>query len=257
MKFLARYVHGSGDSTDTDVVYVVDVLPDKAECKRFCSESPVENRNLITIKDGIVSEVYKGTADEVNNAIIATYSLHEQSYPLLITRAVERIVPLKYVRGIRIILSHLSRSQYREQIKNALRSGWSTRLETLSSIDLKTIDFDTLNKHMSREDILKTIAFQVAQMDALTTGVEIYTKARAADVYPELEQFLYRNPDSNIEVLQEKVRELTDSLLWEVGYYKNDKSTGRETTVCIPMPIDKNKRYDIDLLTEQLIEISN
>ena len=110
---------------------------------------------------------------------------------------------------------------------------------------------------MSREDILKTIAFQIAQMDALTTGVEIYTKARAADVYPELEKFLYRNPDSNIEVLQEKIRELTDSLLWEVGYYKNDKSTGRETTICIPMPMDKNKRYDIDLLTEQLIEIPN
>ena len=109
----------------------------------------------------------------------------------------------------------------------------------------------------SREDILKTIAFQIAQMDALTTGVEIYTKARAAEVYPELEQFLYRNPDSNIEVLQEKVRELTDSLLWEVGYYRNDKATGRETTICIPMPMDKNKRYDIDLLTEQLIEISN
>ena len=113
MKILARYIHGSGDSTDTDVVYVVDALPDKAECKRFCSESPVENRNLITIKDDVVSEVYKGTADEVNNALLATYSLHEQSYPLLVTRAVERIVPLKYVRGIRIILSHLTRSQYR------------------------------------------------------------------------------------------------------------------------------------------------
>ena len=155
MEILARYIHGSEDSTDVDVVYVVDELPDKAECKRFCSEDSNENRNLITIKDGAVIEVYKGTVDEVNNALLSTYGLHEQSYPLLVKKHVERIPPLKYVRGVRIILSHLSRSQYRERVKKALRSNWRDRLNELLDIDITTIDFSTLNKHMDREDILK------------------------------------------------------------------------------------------------------
>ena len=255
LKILARYIHGSEDSTDTDVVYVVEQLPDKIKCKQICSGNPDENRNLIVIKDGIVTESYKGTPDEINNALMTTYVLHQQDYPLLVTQKVKRIAPLKYVRGIRIILSHLSRSQYRESVKKALHGDWQSRLDVLYDIDPTTIDFSTLNKKMSREDILKTIAFQLAQMCGLMYGCEIYTKRFAAVEYPELKPFLYREKDTDIEKLWTLLRNCIDTLKWEIGYYKIDKVTGRETTVRIP---NGQKTFcDIDLITEQLIDIDN
>lgn len=190
---MIRYIHGSGNSTDVDVVYVFDELPSLNECKKFCSADSTENRNIITISDGIVTNCYKGTVDEINNALLRTYKLHEQTSPLLVNRLVERVKPLKYVRGIRIILSHLSRSQYRPEVKYALRNGFSVRLNTLSDIDLNRIDFNTLNNKMTSEDIAKTIAFQIGQMFALLTeNIELYTKDEISEKYPELECFMNR-----------------------------------------------------------------
>jgi hypothetical protein len=192
---IARYTHGSGDSTDKDVVYIADRLPDKVTCKEFCSNKD-ENRNIITIKDGAVSEVYKGTVDEVNNALLDTYSLHPQEMPLLINRRLERDVYLKYIRSLRIILSHLSRSQYRPEIKSALRGGWKERLDILNNINFDTIDFDTLNKNMTGADIKKVIAFQIGQARGLFCGEELYTKAAIAEKMPSLKPYLYRQDPS-------------------------------------------------------------
>ena len=196
-----KYIHGSGDSIDTDVVYVVDTLPSLQECKKFCSDKE-ENRNLCVVKNGVVTECYKGTPDEVNNAVFLTYHLHEQQYPLLITRLVPRDVTAKCMRAVRIILSHLSRSQYRTQVKAALIGDWFTRIKTLEDIDLTTIDFSTLNKNMTREDILKTIAFQIGQTYHLTNGLELYTKTDVAEASFILTQFLYRWKDSRIVDLE-------------------------------------------------------
>lgn len=261
MEILAKYIHGSEDSTDVDVVYVVDELLDKNECKRFCSADPNENRNLITVKDGVVSAVYKGTVDEVNNALLSTYGLHEQSSPLLIKHHVERIPPLKYVRGVRIILSHLSRSQYRERIKKALRSDWRERLNTLLDIDITQIDFSTLNKNMSREDILKTIAFQIAQMRGFTQAdaiqekpveqIEIYTKRHAADLYPELEPFLYRDEQSDINVLKKALDDVISQLRWSVRSWDDNKDK-ENPVVCIEYGY---RDVFINLTTEQIVNI--
>ena len=190
---MIRYIHGSGNSTDIDIHYVMDQIPDLSECKKFCSSDPNENRNIITISNGIVTGCYKGTVDEINNALLRTYHLHEQTSPLLVNRLVERVKPLKYVRGIRVILSHLSRSQYRPEVKYALRNGFSVRLNTLTDIDLNRIDFNTLNNNMTAEDIAKTIAFQIGQMFALLTeNIELYTKDEISEKYPELECFMNR-----------------------------------------------------------------
>lgn len=69
MKIYGNYIYGSSDSTDIDIAYIVDKLPSLNECKIFCSSDKNENRNLITIDDGIISNCYKGTKDELNNAI--------------------------------------------------------------------------------------------------------------------------------------------------------------------------------------------
>lgn len=202
-KKMIKYVHGSGDSTDNDVIYVVDELPSKQDCKRFCSnqDNPDENRNICVIKNGEVVQCYKGTPDEVNNAVFLTYNLHKQEYPLLITHLVPRDAAAKCMRAVRIILSHLSRSQYRPQVKHALVSNFTTRLKTLEDINLETIDFDHLNNNMTREDILKTIAFQIGQTYLLLQGREAYTKASVAELFG-CEDFLYRNKHSDVHELE-------------------------------------------------------
>ena len=198
MEIIARYIHGSEDSTDLDVIYVVDELPSLQECKTFCSDKE-ENRNLITVENGIVTSVYKGTPDEVNNALLDTYKLHEQEYPLLVERKVERDVHIKAIRAVRGILSHLSRSMFRPEIKNALRGSWSVRIETLQMIydHFDEIDFDSLQNNMSGDDVKKLIAFQIGQVLALTDFVELYTKSEIASYFTDLKPYLYRNSTDN------------------------------------------------------------
>lgn len=200
MEIYGSYIYGSSDSIDVDIAYIVDELPSLSECKIFCSSDKNENRNLITIDDGIISNCYKGTKDELNNAIKNTYSLHHQNTPLLIIKNVKRNIPLKIVRSIRSILSHLSRSQYRSEVKLALRSDFDCRLNTLLNIDLTTIDFTTLN-NMSKEDILKLIAFQSGQCLGLINGDEYFTKKELSLAYPELSKFLFRIEDTDISIL--------------------------------------------------------
>lgn len=198
MKIIAKYIHGSEDSTDLDVIYVVDELPSLQECKIFCSDK-IENRNLITIEDGIVTSVYKGTTDEVNNSLLRTYNLHEQEYPLLVTRVVQRDAQIKAIRAVRGVLSHLSRSMFRPEIKNALRGSWSVRIETLQMIydHFDEIDFDSLQNNMSGDDVKKLIAFQIGQVLALTDFVELYTKSEIASYFTDLKPYLYRNSTDN------------------------------------------------------------
>jgi len=200
MEIKARYVHGSEDSTDIDTYYVVDALPSTAECKKWCDALTEENANLITIGDGIVTGCYKGTVDEVNNSLFETYPLHEQEFPLLVERKVRRDLNIKFIRAIRGLLSHMSRSQYRPEIKAALKSGWNERLDVLKGIYLPTIDFSMLNKHMSDRDIKKVFAFQIGQSLGLLDGVELYTKSSIAATYPPLNPFLYREDADTIDL---------------------------------------------------------
>lgn len=74
MKILARYIHGSEDSTDLDVWYIIDRIPEIRECKLFCNDDLSENRNVAIVENVIISWCYKGLADEFNNALLATYS---------------------------------------------------------------------------------------------------------------------------------------------------------------------------------------
>lgn len=204
MKVIARYVHGSQDSLDEDVVYVVDHMPETiAECKEFCSspERADENANMCEIVEGRVVRVFKGTPDELNNSLKRTYWLHRQDDELLVTENVPRNVPLKICRSVRCILSHLSRTEYREDIKEALRGALRQRLDVLRKIELEKVDFTGYIKNMSGKDVLKVIAFQLGQVNGLLECVELFTKREIADEYPMLENFLYRREYCDVGVL--------------------------------------------------------
>lgn len=188
---IIRYVHGSEDSTDVDVIYVFDALPDIADCKRFCDGNGNENGNIIVVKNGVVESAFKGSVDEVNNALFYTYPLHSQEFPLIIQRPVERDVMLKDIKVVRKILSSFSRTQFRCAIKESLRNGWEKRLNTLKNLDYNSIDFSSIPK-TSKEDLLKTLAFQIGQAIALHERVELYTKREIAQYFTELRDYLYR-----------------------------------------------------------------
>jgi hypothetical protein len=203
MNIIAKYRHGSEDSLDKDVFYVFDELPSFRECKDFCDESKEENRNIITIHNGIVSGCYKGTIDEINNGLLVTYPLHEQEYPLLIERKVERDRLIKSIRVMRCFLSHHSRTFYRSMVKNALNSpSWKIRLCVLKSINLSIID-DYGNKG-KKEDVIKTFTFQLCQRLALSNDVEIYTKKQAVETYSSMYKYLYRQPNTDLKELISK-----------------------------------------------------
>lgn len=236
MNVLGRYIHGSKDSTDLDVCYWVDELPSTIqECKEWCEKKNGENVNLFTVKENIdggniishIDKVYKGSPDELNNSLLHTYYLHTQDNQLPMgLKYVHRDSMIKYIRSIRIILSHLSRSRYRDTIKHALTyGGWNERLVTLKSIPVGTIDFTTLNHSMSAEDIKKVISFQIGQSLGLMDHKEYYTKSEIAEAYPILRQFLYRDPNSDQNELEGMICYFVNRLMDEVNkniIYMND-----------------------------------
>ena len=197
---LPSYRFGSKDSIDVDVAYVLDALPSVVECKELC-RSDRENRNLIVVERGLVRDCFKGTPDEMNNALYATCGLHEQSADDPIRRQVTRIVPLKVVRATRIVLSLLSRTSQRAAIKDALRShDQPQRMRVLATIDLGDLGDlgDLANGDLSR-DQYKAIAFQLGQVLGLLEGKELYTKSDIAGAFPNLAPFLERRKTSASE----------------------------------------------------------
>jgi hypothetical protein len=204
MTDLIYYIHGSSDSTDKDVIYVLDTMPSITECKKFCDGKGINNGNIITVKDGIVLSAFKGSVDEVNNSLLSTYSLHEQKFPLIITHKVKRDVILKDIRVVRKILSTFTRTQYRKTVKEALRGSWHNKISLLKNLDYGSIDLDNVEKS-SKKDLLKSFAFQIGQALALHNGVELYTKREIREYFPDLEPYIQRNdtsPDKMVEYIR-------------------------------------------------------
>lgn len=184
-----RLVFGSEDSTDLDTLCVVDAIPPMQEARRWC-RSADENRNLIVVSDGLVRDCFKGSPDETNNALLATYALHPQQHPCPVTRPLPRVVPLKAVRAIRIVLSLLSRTPLRAPLKAALTShDQAHRQRALAQLDFAALSISA--------DVAKSIAFQLGQLLALIGGQELYTKSAVAAFRPALAPLLRREPSAS------------------------------------------------------------
>lgn len=195
-------VFGSEDSVDCDVMVFVDVIGSVAESKLELAkyadliqplyDKPV-NVNLAIVSDGIVTEVFKGTPDEVNNSLFSTYHLHKQIHPRMVLRFVPRNPGIKALRSMRAILSFISRTQYRGPVKTALVGTATDKYELLRDIRLAHIS-DLGHKNTNLIDFYKMLAFQMGQSFLLNFGIEAYTKKAIAQHCPELEPFLLRTP---------------------------------------------------------------
>ena len=201
-------IFGSESSEDLDVMVFVDEIPSTIEeSKDLChfwnekiESNKKVNSNLAVLKDGIIIDIYKGCSCECNNSLYNTYKYHIQKYPLQIERLVERDIDLKIMRSARSILMILSRSQFRIQIKNALRSDFIKKIQTLEYIDYSVLTEDDIRERIDFKDALKQISFQLGQSIALMDGVELYTKEDVSNMFPSLEDMLLRKEPNLIEI---------------------------------------------------------
>jgi hypothetical protein len=180
--------------------------------RKNSSSQAESNRNLVVVKEGVVADCYKGLPDETNNAIFYTYHQHAQEAPNFVSQAVTRITPLKVVRASRVILSLLSKTEHRAEIKDSLRSlNAARRLEVLGRIDFTKLDLSP--------DTLKTIAFQLGQTNALIEGHELYTKQEVQSYAPAVADLIARRSGA-----LHALNELRDDLLEKVdGVYVRQK----------------------------------
>ena len=186
-----KIIHGSENSLDVDAYIIVEQKYENQPAKQICNQFPDLNANLIQIENGKVIWCYKGTTDECNNSILETFHLHQQEIENPITQKVERNYGLKMLRTIRGLLSYCSRTQWRESVKKALQSGnLNQKIEVLKTLDLSQItDFDKNTKI----EAYKFFAFQMGQTLALLQdNVELFTKNKVAEYYPELSDYLAR-----------------------------------------------------------------
>lgn len=214
-------IFGSETSLDLDVMVFVDRIPDKETAKMLCIEYDAEiessydydkkvNTNLAVVDDGVIVEVFKGFPEECNNSLMRTYELHEQVYPLMVERPIpwtKEMTDLKISRFLRIVLTFLSRTQHRVDVKRALKSkDDAIRLDVLRSIDLEFI-YEFNKKGLDTIEIYKGLAFQIGQTLGLLDGVELYSKTEISRVYPMLEPYLLRQV-SDPSHLQYMLRQL-------------------------------------------------
>ena len=205
-------IFGSEDSVDCDVIVFVekiskDVNLSSKKCKDYDTllsnvlKHKKVNSNLGEFKNGYIVDVFKGTPDEVNNALYYTYHLHDQVFPNKIIGPVNRDVTLKLLRVTRCILSFFSRTEMRPEIKLSLRSTINDRMKTISKIDYTSM-LDFPGKSESKSDIYKILAFQYGQIFSLIDGFEMdsYTKSGISKNYPKLKNMIYRNKVSNLDL---------------------------------------------------------
>lgn len=189
--------HGSENSLDTDAYIIIESPLSLQESKKICDSHKDINANLITVESGQINWCYKGTIDECNNSILHTYHLHKQIYKNPIQRPMERSYALKTLRTLRGLLSHNSRTEYRADVKKALKSNL---LENKINV-LKNINLNKIND-FKKNDLIETykfFAFQLGQTRALIEdNKELFTKNSVGEYYPFLKSYLMRekqNPD--------------------------------------------------------------
>lgn len=230
-------IFGSENSQDYDVIVFVKSIPNDVSlassmCKEYDKKiseiinDKIINSNLGICRDGNIIDVFKGSPDEVNNALYYTYDLHNQIHPNIISSPVIRDVNHKIIRSTRGVLSFFSRTDMRSEIKTSLKGDINDRLKVLRKIDFeKMIDFP--GKKEPKEDIYKIISFQYGQLFSLIDGFEkdSYTKNGIIRSYPKLSNLINRKDPSieDLEYLNEcndRLIETIESRILEIGDIK-------------------------------------
>jgi len=231
---------GSKSSIDYDVMVFVDSISESVEeCKKICEmydeeismilqlhDYPLKkvNSNLAVVNNGIITDIHKGMICECNNSIFLTYDNFEQIHPNQITKLVARDVDLKILRCYRILLSFLSRTFYREEVKKSLKGTLTQKIDVLININYDNIDFG--NRNGEPIDIWKALAFQVGQTLLLTKDIEAYSKEEICIHIPALSPFIMRSVDDyDYVIFKQYLVDLSNYILvnktYLLGYNEN------------------------------------
>ena len=96
---------------------------------------------------------------------------------------------MQVCRAIRSVLTRVTRSDFRKEVKDSLRTqNLESHLRTLQKIDFT---HPSVKKLFTVEDC-KATAFQFAQTILLMEGIEVYSKGEVAQHFPNLQPFMYR-----------------------------------------------------------------
>lgn len=224
MKF---QIFGSENSQDYDVMVFIDSIPAivdeghslckfyNADIAKILNDKEI-NTNLAVVKDGYITDVFKGTVDEVNNSLFYTYDNHTQYYPRVVSAPIDRDIDKKILRVYRNIVSYFSRSELRSIVKPALRGNLYDKIAVLKMIDFNTLR--DINKKDSMTNIYKIISFQYGQLFSLIDGFESdsYTKNGIIRKYPALSRMINREVmlDSDyitLNTYRDRLIEITES----------------------------------------------
>ncbi|MBX7243057.1 MAG: hypothetical protein K1X92_15040 [Bacteroidia bacterium] len=200
------YFYGSVDSLDTDVIIEIprDEMPliqedRKVKLKLIESQYEIEwNCILAVIENGYISDtIYPKTwIDSLNNALLETYSLHEQYFSNPVCGKMPRNRLLAIYKTLRTIMSVLTRTHLRGIIRPVVNGvhPFEDKMEAVSRVFLPEIT-DFHQRNMLNTDIWKTIAFYIGQnLSLITSGIEIYTKKDLLKYHPSLASFILRKP---------------------------------------------------------------
>lgn len=246
------YLYGSDDSTDKDVIIVIskEEMPEKQEDRKnkvlaLLKEYDLNwNATFAVIENGKISDTIftKSWIDSLNNALLETYSLHQQKHELLITEKHIRNKTLAIYKAVRTVLTMLTRTEYRTQIRPILKGihDFNLKLEAFKNIDFVSIS-QFNQKNTDDIDIWKIIAFYVGQNIALIENdVEIYTKKKLVHHFKDLEPFIYRKAilEEDKKVLQNYINHWL-SLVHNFGPFRSENGFLTCKNDCIDMLNEK------------------
>ncbi|KNC52024.1 uncharacterized protein AMSG_08277 [Thecamonas trahens ATCC 50062] len=203
MAAASRWRHGSPDSTDVDVVYVVPAgvaLPSSSELIEFVrrGKEAGEDRNVVQLDaSGQVAFTLKGEADEVNNALVATVGLHASN--------AGRTCPIAGVRRRRVLQKALNVSSALagivahatsdEELRGACKKVLRNRDGRARFAGLARVLGGARAEHVCATidvDARKAVAMQLGLAVLLSRGIEVYTKGEVAAALPGLAPLLGR-----------------------------------------------------------------
>ncbi|WP_442266574.1 hypothetical protein ACSIGC_02445 [Tenacibaculum sp. ZS6-P6] len=225
------YQYGSTSSTDLDVIIEItkEEMPltqeeRKIKLKQLMLDFELNwNAIFVVIEDGVlVDTIYtKSWIDSLNNAFYHTYKNHKQFFDLPIKRLLKRNKTLAIYKAVRTVLTMLTRTDLRVNIKPILKGihSFSNKIDVLKILDFTS--FNSFNqKNTANEDVWKILAFYIAQnILLLSKNKEVYSKEEILSYYPQFSNFINRKVISVSD--KQELNILKDIWIKEISNYGN------------------------------------
>lgn len=221
--------HGSSDSKDIDIVYLVsDHLPSAKDFSRLCEEEQKRQKNVdlnvALVRNGHVVDCIRGVPSELNNALLRTAPLHpenedeEKKKQLSLLQPVERSVGEKFVCTLQKITIMLRRhARHRDRCIKMLKSNSAHDMWHWLRDD---VDWRQDHEECDLDDV-KQVAFMLGQTLSMQQGEsEWYTKKELCEAHPSLTPYLMRHDNitdwSPLQIVSDKVCSLMLNI-WQRG----------------------------------------